>query len=204
MTSRRKRIPPRMERATTWPAWTSAACRRISSGLFMKLERLPWWCWSTAGHCPFAGRPNTSRRSWRHGGPASGADQAVADVLFGDYNPSGRLAITIPRHVGQLPAYYNYKPFKAYWIQELRRGYVDMPATPLYPFGFGLSYTIFEYSNLRIDPPQIHAAGSARVSRPRNYTYTNRSPRRRPRSNNCKALSESPSIPTRPRPRHSR
>ena len=66
--------------------------------------------------------------------------------------------------MGQLPAYCNYKPFKAYWIQELKRGYVDMPATPLYPFGSGLSYTQYEYSNIRIEPAQIHPAGEARVS----------------------------------------
>ena len=57
--------------------------------------------------------------AWR---PGERGGQAVADVLFGDYNPSGRLAITIPRHVGQLPAYYNYKPSKAYWMQKLKRG----------------------------------------------------------------------------------
>jgi beta-glucosidase len=98
--------------------------------------------------------------AWR---PGERGGEAVADVLFGDYNPSGRLAITIPRHVGQLPAYYNYKPAKAYWMRGLKRGYVDMPATPLYPFGYGLSYTQFEYSNLRIEPPQIHPAGTARI-----------------------------------------
>ncbi len=99
--------------------------------------------------------------AWR---PGERGGEAVADVLFGDYNPSGRLAITIPRHVGQLPAYYNYKPGKAYWMRDLKRGYVDMPATPLFPFGYGLSYTQYEYSNLRIDPPQIHPEGMARVS----------------------------------------
>jgi beta-glucosidase len=99
--------------------------------------------------------------AWR---PGERGGDAVADVLFGDYNPSGRLAITIPRHVGQLPAYYNYKPAKAYWTRDLKRGYVDMPATPLYPFGYGLSYTQFEYSNLRIDPPQIRAESVAQVS----------------------------------------
>jgi beta-glucosidase len=99
--------------------------------------------------------------AWR---PGELGGQAVADVLFGNYNPSGRLAITIPRHVGQLPAYYNYKPSKAFWIQELKRGYVDMPATPLYPFGYGLSYTHFDYSNLRIEPAEIHPGGTARVS----------------------------------------
>jgi beta-glucosidase len=99
--------------------------------------------------------------AWR---PGERGGEAVADVLFGDYNPSGRLAITIPRHVGQLPVYYNYKPAKDYWMRDLKRGYVDMPATPLYPFGYGLSYTQYEYSNLRIDPPQIHTEGTARVT----------------------------------------
>jgi len=99
--------------------------------------------------------------AWR---PGERGGEAVADVLFGDYNPSGRLAITVPRHVGQLPAYYNYKPAKAYWMRDEERGYVDMPATPLYPFGYGLSYTQYEYSNLRIDPPQIYPEGVARVS----------------------------------------
>jgi beta-glucosidase len=99
--------------------------------------------------------------AWR---PGERGGEAVADVLFGDYNPSGRLAITIPRHVGQLPVYYNYKPGKAYWMQEEKRGYVDMPATPLYPFGYGLSYTQFAYGDLRIEPPQIPPDGMARVS----------------------------------------
>ena len=96
--------------------------------------------------------------------PGERGGEAVADVLFGDYNPSGRLAITIPRHSGQLPAYYNYKPSKAYWMREERRGYAEMPATPLYPFGYGLSYTSFDYSNLRITPAEIHPAGNAEVS----------------------------------------
>ncbi len=96
--------------------------------------------------------------------PGERGGQAVADVLFGNYNPSGRLAISVPRHSGQLPIYYNYKPSKAYWMQEIKRGYVDMPATPLYPFGYGLSYTRFEYSNLRVEPAEIHPGGEARVT----------------------------------------
>ncbi|HUU27346.1 MAG TPA: glycoside hydrolase family 3 C-terminal domain-containing protein [archaeon] len=87
---------------------------------------------------------------------------AVADVLFGDYNPSGRLPITIPRHVGQLPAYYNYKPSKA--LMGMRRGYVDMSASPLFEFGYGLSYTKFEYSNLRITPQETRPAGEVHIS----------------------------------------
>ena len=98
---------------------------------------------------------------WR---PGERGGEAVADVLFGDYNPSGRLAITIPRHSGQLPAYYNFKPSKAYWIDEQKRGYADMPATPLYPFGHGLSYTHYQYRNLLLEPGAIHSGGTARVS----------------------------------------
>jgi beta-glucosidase len=99
--------------------------------------------------------------------PGERGGEAVADVLFGDYNPSGRLAITIPRSSGQLPAYYNYKPFKDYWIKKgwtKDGGYVDMPGTPLYPFGFGLSYTRFAYSNLHLDRTQIAQGGEVHVS----------------------------------------
>jgi len=99
--------------------------------------------------------------------PGEQGATAVADVLFGDYNPSGRLAITIPRSVGQLPAYYNYPPSKEYWVKGAwtnTRGYVDMPASPLYPFGFGLSYTQFQYRNLRISPARILSGGNAQVS----------------------------------------
>lgn len=98
--------------------------------------------------------------------PGERGGEAIADVLFGDYNPSGRLAITVPRSSGQLPAYYDYKPSKAYWIRRTsaqHRGYVDMPATPLYPFGYGLSYTQFQYSDLRISPDQISSEGKATV-----------------------------------------
>jgi beta-glucosidase len=99
--------------------------------------------------------------------PGERGGEAVADVLFGDYNPSGRLAITIPRSSGQLPAYYNYKPSKAYWIQQAWShdgGYADMSGTPLYPFGYGLSYTQFKYSHLQIQPAQIYPSGNAEVS----------------------------------------
>lgn len=99
--------------------------------------------------------------AWR---PGEFGGQAVAGVLFGGYNPSGRLAITIPRHSGQLPAYYNYKPSKTYWMRELKRGYVDMPASPLFPFGYGLSYTSYQYSNMHIEPAEIHPGGTASVT----------------------------------------
>jgi beta-glucosidase len=99
--------------------------------------------------------------AWR---PGERGGDAVADVLFGDFNPSGRLAITIPRHVGQLPAYYNYMPGKGYWINQEKRSYVDMPATPLYSFGYGLSYSSYQFSNLDIEPSQIHTGGSVRIT----------------------------------------
>jgi beta-glucosidase len=82
---------------------------------------------------------------------------AVADVLFGDYNPAGKLPVTFPRSVGQLPSYYNRKP-------TAKRGYLFTSKEPLFPFGFGLSYTTFEYSNLRLSAPQIGRAGQTKVS----------------------------------------
>lgn len=91
---------------------------------------------------------------------------AVADVLFGDYNPSGRLAITIPRSAAQLPAYYDCKPSKIFWVENgwsRNHGYVDMPSSPLYPFGYGLSYTQFQYSNLVVDSPQIRPGANAQL-----------------------------------------
>ena len=72
--------------------------------------------------------------------PGEQGGNAIADVLFGDYNPSGRLPVSVPRHVGQLPVYYN-KP------RPVAHDYVEMSAQPLYPFGYGLSYTTFEYSD---------------------------------------------------------
>lgn len=99
--------------------------------------------------------------------PGEQGGEALANILFGDTNPSGRLAITIPRSVGQLPAYYNYKPSKAYWISQgwtHNGGYLDVPGTPLYPFGYGLSYTDFRYENLHIESQHISARGKTRVS----------------------------------------
>jgi beta-glucosidase len=82
---------------------------------------------------------------------------AVAEILFGDYNPSGRLPITIPRHAGQLPVYYYHSASKE------GKKYIDMPGTPLYEFGYGLSYTKFEYSNLQM-PKEINKAGEVLIS----------------------------------------
>ena len=76
--------------------------------------------------------------------PGEQGGNAIADVIFGNYNPAGRLPVSVPRHVGQLPVYYN-KPAPA------AHDYVEMSAKPLYPFGYGLSYTTFEYSDPRQD-----------------------------------------------------
>jgi beta-glucosidase len=80
----------------------------------------------------------------------------VADVLFGDYNPAGRMPITVPRSVGQLPDYYYQKP-------SAKRGYLGSTTLPLYPFGWGLSYTTFQYSNLRLSADHIGPQGSTKA-----------------------------------------
>jgi beta-glucosidase len=94
--------------------------------------------------------------------PGEQGGNAVADVLFGDYNPGGRLPITVPRNVGQLPMYYNISPGIAYDREE--HGYVDVKASPLYEFGYGLSYTTFEYKDLFITPERIEKNGDVHVS----------------------------------------
>jgi beta-glucosidase len=82
--------------------------------------------------------------------------RAVADVLFGDYNPGGKLPISVPRSAGHLPVFYNYKP-------SARRGYLFDDVTPLYPFGFGLSYTSFRVGNVRLSKRRMASTGSAEV-----------------------------------------
>lgn len=94
--------------------------------------------------------------------PGERGGDALAQILFGDVAPSGRLPVTIPRHVGQLPVYYNHLASKAHWVAK-GYGYVDMPATPLWEFGFGLTYTSFEYADLRIDPSEIGPDDAARI-----------------------------------------
>lgn len=89
--------------------------------------------------------------------PGEAGGDAVADILFGDVNPAGRLPITFPVSEGQLPLSYNHKP--------TGRGddYVDQTGMALFPFGFGLSYTTFEYTNLVIDPGEMAGTGSATI-----------------------------------------
>lgn len=120
----------------------------------------------------FAGRPLTL--TWEHehvpailnvwfGGTETG--KAVADVLFGDVNPSGKLPATFPQNVGQIPLYYSAKntgrPLADdAWFEKFRSNYLDVTNEPLYPFGYGLSYTTFSYSDITLDKNVLDTAGS--------------------------------------------
>jgi beta-glucosidase len=101
--------------------------------------------------------------SWM-GGTESG--HAIADILFGDVNPGAKLPVTFPRSVGQVPMYYNYmntgRPPEA--ENRYTSKYIDSPWTPLFPFGYGLSYTTFKISNLQLSAPRIAANGKLTVS----------------------------------------
>ncbi|MFH6996829.1 beta-glucosidase BglX [Flavobacterium sp. FlaQc-57] len=100
----------------------------------------------------------------------SEAGYAIADVLFGDVNPSGKLTSTFPRSVGQLPIYYAHKntgrPLSNTEgkFEKFRSNYIDERNEPLFPFGFGLSYTSFEYSNVKISSDKMNAAGKLKVT----------------------------------------
>lgn len=94
------------------------------------------------------------------------AGHGIADVLFGDYNPSGKITMSFPYAVGQIPVYYNHKntgrprnPDSKYTSK-----YLDIPNAPLYPFGYGLSYTHFTYSNLKVENPVLHPGETLKVS----------------------------------------
>jgi beta-glucosidase len=101
--------------------------------------------------------------SWM-GGSESG--NAIADILFGDVNPGAKLPVTFPRSVGQVPIYYNHmntgRPPEA--ENRYTSKYYDAPWTPLFPFGYGLSYTTFKISNLQLSAPRINAAGKVTVT----------------------------------------
>lgn len=97
--------------------------------------------------------------------PGTEAGYAISDVLFGDENPSGKLTATFPRSVGQIPIYYSAKntgrPLanKEGTFEKFRSNYIDERNEPLYPFGFGLSYTTFSYSNLKLSETKMNADG---------------------------------------------
>ena len=120
----------------------------------------------------FTGRPLTLTWEQEHvpailnvwfGG--SEAAYAIGDVLFGDVNPSGKLTMTFPKNVGQIPLFYNHKntgrPLaKGKWFEKFRSNYLDVDNEPLYPFGYGLSYTTFQYSDIALSMPTLGKDGS--------------------------------------------
>jgi beta-glucosidase len=106
--------------------------------------------------------------------PGSEAGSAIADILFGDMNPSGKLTTTFPRNTGQIPLYYNHKntgrphgDFEPY--ARFRSNYIDVINAPLYPFGYGLSYTKFQYGEITLSAPQMSVNGRVTA----NVTVTN-------------------------------
>ena len=120
----------------------------------------------------FTGRPLTLNWEQEHvpailnvwfGG--SEAAYAIGDVLFGDVNPSGKLTMTFPKNVGQIPLFYNHKntgrPLaEGKWFEKFRSNYLDVDNEPLYPFGYGLSYTTFQYSDIALSMPTLGKDGS--------------------------------------------
>lgn len=120
----------------------------------------------------FTGRPLTLNWEQEHvpailnvwfGG--SEAAYAIGDVLFGDVNPSGKLTMTFPKNVGQIPLFYNHKntgrPLaEGKWFEKFRSNYLDVDNEPLYPFGYGLSYTDFQYSDIALSTPTLGKDGS--------------------------------------------
>ena len=125
----------------------------------------------------FTGRPLTL--TWENNNvPAilnvwfggSEAGDAIADVLFGDVNPSGKLTATFPQNVGQIPLYYAHKntgrPLNGPWFQKFQSNYIDVSNEPLYPFGYGLSYTKFEYGDINLSKNEITPTDSITVSIP--------------------------------------
>jgi len=93
--------------------------------------------------------------------PGEEGGNAVADVLFGDYNPGGKLPISFPERVGQIPVYYGHKPSGA--RSQLWGNYVETSTSPIFEFGYGLNYTTFKFSNLRIEPKRVSPAGRVSI-----------------------------------------
>jgi beta-glucosidase len=131
----------------------------------------------------FTGRPMTIK--WENdntpailnvwfGGTEAG--HAIADVLFGETNPSGKLTTTWPQNVGQIPLYYNHKntgrPLEGPWFQKFRSNYLDVSNDPVYPFGYGLSYTHFSYSKLTLSGTTLKGAQTLKAT----VTVTNDGP----------------------------
>lgn len=100
--------------------------------------------------------------------PGSEAGLALADVLYGDVNPSGKLTMTYPQNVGQIPIYYSHKntgrPLEGEWFQKFKTNYLDVSNEPQFPFGYGLSYTNFSYDNLSLSSKSISKGEKLKVS----------------------------------------
>lgn len=100
--------------------------------------------------------------------PGSEGPYAIADVLFGDVNPSGKLSATFPQNVGQVPLFYNHKntgrPLRGPWFQKFQSNYLDVSNDPLYPFGYGLSYTNFSYSEVELSTTKAKGNQSVTAS----------------------------------------
>jgi len=114
----------------------------------------------------FNGRPLTLPWEDKHASaildvwaPGTEAGNAIADVLFGNYNPGGKITATFPLSVGQIPIYYNHKntgrPFNGHEAAKFKSDYIDISNDPLYPFGYGLSYTSFKYSDVTLDKKSL-------------------------------------------------
>jgi len=118
------------------------------------------WAYENIPAILFVGFPGT------HGG------EAITKVLFGDVNPGGKLTMTVPQNVGQVPIYYYHKAASGYKVPNRENtiletfwgGYVDSPRTPRFHFGYGLSYTKFEFSNLKLDEAQVPSDGAIKIS----------------------------------------
>ena len=100
----------------------------------------------------------------------SEAGDAIADALLGKVNPSGKLSMSFPQNVGQIPLYYNHKntgrPLTGKWFSKFQSNYIDVSNEPLYPFGFGLSYTSFEYGAMQLSSKQLKGNQKLRVTIP--------------------------------------
>jgi beta-glucosidase len=100
-----------------------------------------------------------------HAGTEAG--NAIADVLFGNYNPSGKLSATFPRNLGQVPLFYNHKNTgrpSAENSPKFQSNYLDVPNSPLFPFGYGLSYTTFSYSDITLDKKEMRSGDKINAS----------------------------------------
>lgn len=126
----------------------------------------------------FTGRPLTL--TWEHNNvpvilnvwfAGSEAGHAIADALFGDVNPSGKLTMTFPQNVGQVPIYYAHKntgrPLaEGAWFAKFRSNYLDVSNEPLYPFGYGLSYSTFNYGDINLSSTSLNANQTLKASIP--------------------------------------